>query len=97
MSARFALFAALCALAQGVLAAPPQDAAEGGDSRAADAFTKPVERCYGGAEDGKTVVRNADLTDDAAQTTLAGCRLSGGAVARAPRSPAISAGWPVVA
>ena len=93
MVLRFALAATLCALAQTVPADEPQDGAETG----AGAITKPIERCYGGAEDGKTVVRSADFTDDAAQTTLVGCRIGGGAVAKAPRSPTVSAGRPTVA
>ena len=101
MFARFALAATLCLLAHGAIAGPAAERAkpttEAKGKQDAEAFATPLRRCYGGLEDGKTVVRNADLADDVAQTTLKGCRLGGGAVARAPQSPTISAGWPPVA
>lgn len=93
------VFIAICLLAHNAFAGPP---AEGADSSAeagsgAGVFAPRNLRCYGGLEDGKTVVRNADLADDATQTTAKGCRLGAGAVARAPQSPTILAGRPVVA
>ena len=101
MSVRFALVATVCVLAQGAGAGPATEhdapSTEVERHSGTSVFSKPIWRCYGGLEDRKTVVRNADLADDAAQTTRSGCRLGGGAVARAPQSPTISAGRPVVA
>ena len=96
MFARCAFVATVCLLALGATVASASEhaepAAKAGSTQDAGMFVAPRRRCYGGLEDGKTVVRSADLADDAAQTTLKGCRLGGGAVARAPQSPTISAG-----
>ena len=96
MFARCAFVATACLLVLGAIASPASEHAEpadeAGSAQDAGTFAVPRQRCYGGLEDGKTVVRSADLADDAAQTTLKGCRLGGGAVARAPQSPTISAG-----
>ena len=100
MIARFAL-AAICLLAHSAFAGETSEraktTAEANDGQGAGTFRNPIRRCYGGSEDGKTVVRSADPADEAAHTTVKGCRLGGGAVARAPQSPTISAGRPVIA
>lgn len=63
---------------------------------AADVPVKPFQRCYGGLEDGKVIRREDELTDDASQTTQRRCRIDGGSVQRAPRSPSIAASRMVV-
>lgn len=73
-------------------AAKPADAGQDAELRA-----KPVQRCYGGMEDGKTIVRAADIANAAEQSTSRECRIGGGETARAPRSPSINAGRTVVA
>ncbi len=50
-----------------------------------------VRMCYGGLEDGKTIVRQGRIVDAARETTSAGCRIDGGVVGRAPQSPTIAA------
>ncbi len=55
-----------------------------------------VRRCYGGLEDGKVIVREGQVVDNAVETTLNGCQVDGGAAARAPQSPTISAGRLIV-
>ena len=102
MFVRFVFVASLCLLAHGAAAGALAERVAAATAEAkrqpdADVFSKPLWRCYGGLDDRKTVVHSADFMDDAMQTTRKGCRLGGGAVARAPQSPTISAGRPVVA
>ena len=92
MSARIGL-ALCCLFACGAWAdgQPAVKAEQGPQARA-----KPVQRCYGGVEDGKTIVRAADLGNAAEQATSRECRVGGGETARAPQSPSINAGRTVV-
>ena len=52
---------------------------------------RPARICLGGTEDEKLVVPKGQVEDSAAETTLEGCRIGGGAQARAPRSPLLVA------
>lgn len=77
-------------------AQPGLGQADTGASASTDVPVKPFQRCYGGLEDGKVILREDELTDDASQTTQRRCRIDGGSVQRAPRSPSIAASRMVV-
>ena len=47
--------------------------------------TRPANTCFGGLEDGKHVLEEADLHDLTKQTTLSGCAESGGQPGWLPR------------
>ena len=72
-------------------AQPALGEAPAGSSAAAEVPAKLFKRCYGGLEDGKVIVREDELTDEASQTTHRRCRIDGGSAQRAPRSPSIAA------
>ena len=91
MLRRAAILAALVFAVGGMAAEQPAQA----DS--ANAPTKPVRICYGGLDDGKTIVRRGQVTDNAIETTLNACRIDGGSAVRAPQSPTIATGRPVIA
>lgn len=47
--------------------------------------TRPANTCFGGLEDGKHVLEEADLNDLTKQTTLSGCAEAGGQPGWLPR------------
>lgn len=52
---------------------------------------RPQRVCFGGLEDGKTIVRGGHVIDGATQTTASACRIDGGGAVRSPQSPVIAA------
>lgn len=96
MKKRYSLVALLAALGGGVSAEPPVRAQVSQEPKAAESSDAPkahrtAQVCFGGAENGKVVVSKGQVEDSVVQTTLEGCRIGGGAHARAPQSPLLAA------
>ena len=97
MKKRYSLVALLAALGGGVSAEPPVRAQVSQEPKAAESTSdapkahRTAQVCFGGAENGKVVVPKGQVEDSVAQTTLEGCRIGGGAHARAPQSPLLAA------
>lgn len=100
MNVRTAVACAACILATSAFAGGENERGTAKNAHGSDgsnAPTKPTRMCYGGLEDGKAVVPTGRLNDAETETTFASCRIDGGAISRAPQSPTIAAGRPVVA
>ena len=96
MKKRYSLVALLAALGGGVSAEPPVQTQVSQEPKRVESSDAPKAHrtariCFGGTEDGKVVVSKGQVEDGVAQTTLEGCRIGGGAHARAPQSPLLAA------
>ena len=96
MKKRYSLVALLATLGGGVSAEPPVQTQVSQEPKRVESSDAPKAHrtariCFGGAEDGKVVVSKGQVEDGVAQTTLEGCRIGGGAHARAPQSPLLAA------